>query len=101
MSETSTSSRKEVVTLSSMLEVNKVEVEKLREELEKQSRSHSLRIAELQESFQNKIIIINRKCLSEPLAKITPRRGSRTRLFASGNAFQSLWPRVPSGKAPE
>ena len=55
LSETSTSSRKEVVTLSSMLEVNKVEVEKLREELEKQSRSHSLRIAELQESFQNKI----------------------------------------------
>ena len=55
ISETSSSSRKEVMSLSSLVEANKVEVERLREELELQSKSHSLRIAELQESFQAKI----------------------------------------------
>jgi len=48
----------------------------------------------LQERLQNKIII-NRTCLQEPLAKGSPRKGSRTRLLSSGNAFQSLWPRDP------
>ena len=55
ISETSSSSRKEVMSLSSLVEANKVEVERLREELDLQSKSHSLRIAELQESFQAKI----------------------------------------------
>ena len=43
------------MSLSSLVEANKIEVERLREELELQSKSHSLRIAELQESFQAKI----------------------------------------------
>ena len=55
ISETSSSSRKEVMSLSSLVEANKVEVERLSEELDLQSKSHSLRIAELQESFQAKI----------------------------------------------
>ena len=55
ISETSSSNRKEVMSLSSLVEANKSEVERLCEELELQSKSHSLRIAELQESFQAKI----------------------------------------------
>ncbi|QDZ17547.1 hypothetical protein HOP50_01g00560 [Chloropicon primus] len=55
ITEVSSSSRKEVMSLSSLVEANKVEVERLREELDLQSKSHSLRIAELQESFQAKI----------------------------------------------
>jgi len=60
-SSSASASRKEVLSLSSLVEANKSEVERLREELDLQSKSHSLRIAELQESFQAKIKELRRK----------------------------------------
>jgi len=47
------------------------------------------------------MMIINKKCLPEALARSLPTKGSRTRLLLTRNAFQSSCQRVTPGEAPE
>lgn len=82
-------SRAEVASLSSLAEANRCEADQLREEIELQSKSHSLRIAELQESFQAKIKEL-RRVHGEQLAAARGEAEAEARAAAAGEAASGV-----------